>query len=451
MCKFPISTAHALARKAIYGFIPPLVPAGAADDFSKVSGIAVSASLLAGFSLAIACCCWAWSERARLSTFRRSTRNESGVARTAIGLRDAVIRECVGNLVISGPNLPKPLAFGAASAMLESCEAGPDSALLSAAREQLVEAGQEFSLTARTNDNRAVAVRGKPVGGHAVLLVDADVSATTQQPPQLATGPAQKDLLDGLSAALNSVGEAVAIFGADCRLVYHNDAYTQLWSLPKAWLVTGPVLAQILDRLRETQKLPEQRNFAAWKAAQLDKFTQDESCIEELWHLPGRKNVRVVSQRRPNGGLMLFFQDVTEQLDLRSALAARAKVQKAAIEMYPDGVAIFGADGRLRCCNSAFSRLWNLPSHRLFGEPHMSRIAEDCIDQFGHDGAWDLVSMGIASAAFEQQRDPIEVRRSDGRIISVQFKRLPDGSTFVGFADTTDQSRLEAALHETAA
>jgi hypothetical protein len=62
-----------------------------------------------------------------------------------------------------------------------------------------------------------------------------------------------------------------------------------------------------------------------------------------------------------------------------------------------------------------------------------------------------IVSMGVNSSHFEQQGEAYDVRRCDGRILAILFKRLPDGSTFVGFTDVTDQRPLEAALRENAA
>jgi PAS domain-containing protein len=550
-------TAPALAGEALYGFIPPLAPTGAADEIFYGRWPSVNAALLAAFSLAIACCFWALSERTRACAFRRSARDQEGLALLSLGLRDAIIRECGGDLLISGTNLAKPLVFGAAASLLSACKSGPDADELSAAQHALVEAGQAFSLTARTRDNHRVTVRGKPIAGHAALLLnagntetsvaesrqsqsvdplclldalpipawirgadmklafvnrvfleftgansgkdaidsgvaldgcEAELAADARDSGELvstkryitvgrsrravsftlfplseggvigtalelgpATGAAQNDLLNGLGAALNGVAEAVAIFSADRHLVYYNNAYAQLWALPKAWLDTFPTHAQILDRLREGQRLPEQHDFAVWKTTQLDKFAHGEGCSEELWHLPGRKTVRLRSQPRHNGGLMLIFHDVTEQLDLQSALVVRANVQKATLELHPEGATVFGADGRLRFHNDAFARLWNLPALSLSGEPHMGCIAQDCIRQFGDDGTWALVSMGVNSSHFEQQGEAYDVRRCDGRILAILFKRLPDGSTFVGFTDVTGQRPLEAALRENAA
>jgi hypothetical protein len=81
----------------------------------------------------------------------------------------------------------------------------------------------------------------------------------------------------------------------------------------------------------------------------------------------------------------------------------------------------------------------------------MGRVAAQCQQRFGDDGIWNLVSESINSTGPEERSEPIEVARSDGRILSIALARLPDGATFVGFHDVTDLRRLEAALRESAA
>jgi hypothetical protein len=58
---------------------------------------------------------------------------------------------------------------------------------------------------------------------------------------------------------------AVAIFGADQRLTFYNKAFVALWNLPETFLDRHPNEGDILDRLRDMRKLPEQRDYQAWK------------------------------------------------------------------------------------------------------------------------------------------------------------------------------------------
>jgi PAS domain-containing protein len=206
-----------------------------------------------------------------------------------------------------------------------------------------------------------------------------------------AANSAQQLQLDAFGAALHRLSDAVAIFSPDHRLSFCNRAYAQLWGLPRAWLDTCPTLSLILDRLRETGRLPEQRDFGAWKAIQLAAFGRPELCSEELWHLPTGRSLRVVWEPHPPGGLTVLFQDITDRLASESILKAQYKVQRATLEMFPDASAIFRPDGRLRLCNAAFLRLWRLGEDDVCGEPHMGRVAAQCQQRFGDDGIWNLV------------------------------------------------------------
>ena len=62
---------------------------------------------------------------------------------------------------------------------------------------------------------------------------------------------------------------AVAIFGKDQKLTFYNRAFVKLWGFPEAWLDRHPSDGEILDRLREMRKLPEQRDYQAWKRQRL--------------------------------------------------------------------------------------------------------------------------------------------------------------------------------------
>ena len=63
-----------------------------------------------------------------------------------------------------------------------------------------------------------------------------------------------------------SYATAVAIFGRDQKLTFYNRALcARLWGLPETWLDKHPGDGEILDKLREARKLPEQRDYQAWK------------------------------------------------------------------------------------------------------------------------------------------------------------------------------------------
>ena len=248
--------------------------------------------------------------------------------------------------------------------------------------------------------------------------------------------------------ALNQLATAVAIFGPDRKLSFYNRAYLRLWDVPEAFLKAHPTHGEILDKLRELRRLPEQPDFRAWKLQRSRLFEQRDRLPEELWHLPSGQTLRVVAQPHPFGGLMFLYEDVSDQLRLESSYNTLVKVQKATLDTLQEGVAVFGPDGRLKLHNAAFARIWRLEPDELAGEPHLKRITEACASRFAGDRIWDILTTSVTSAASARSREWGEIERSDGVIVALSIAPLPDGATLASFVDITDRFRIEAALRE---
>jgi len=279
-----------------------------------------------------------------------------------------------------------------------------------------------------------------PDGSIAGLAHDASPAAETPIP-----SGGQSDVYN---SALDSTTTAISIFRSNSRLVYYNRAYARLWGLPESWLDSHPTRGEIFERLREIRRLPEQSDFAAWKAEHLKTFERTDHRSDELWHLPDGRSVRVTERSSSGGGLIVTFDDLSDQLRLESSYKAQIDVHKATLETLKEGVAVFGPDGRLKLTNTAFGRLWQLAESELSGELHMNRIAETCGRRFGKDCGWDIVSAAVNSTLPPQESYCEDVELSDGRVLSLSLARLPDGATLASFADATDAYRLNAALGE---
>ena len=291
---------------------------------------------------------------------------------------------------------------------------------------------------------RALAFTHVPISEGQIVGAAVDVTETANAEARL------QQHIDASSDTLDKLATAVAIFDRDQKLSFHNRAFAQLWGLPESWLEKRPTDGDILDRLRDARKLPEQRDYQAWKRQRLALYDQPAEYLqEELWHLPGGKTLRVVPQPHPFGGLTFLYEDVTEKLSLESSYNTLIKVQSATLNTLTEGVAVFGPDARLKLHNAAFARIWELAPADLAGEPHVHKIAETAIARFGEETGWRKLVELIASGA-ERSRDWGEIERSDKTILAVSLQPLPDGATLVTFADITDRSRIESALRDRA-
>ena len=152
--------------------------------------------------------------------------------------------------------------------------------------------------------------------------------------------------IEAYDRTLDRVSSAVAIFGPDQRLSFFNAAYQRLWDLDPEWLETSPTDSDILDRLRETSRLPAIVDYRDWKAKLLACY-QTAAIFEDWWHLPDGRMLRVVVEQRPDGGVTHLFDDVTERYALESRYNALIGVQRETLDNLKEGVAVFATNGRL--------------------------------------------------------------------------------------------------------
>jgi signal transduction histidine kinase len=281
-----------------------------------------------------------------------------------------------------------------------------------------------------------------------IPLGDAGIIGTAQDVTDVAAAEARlQQHVDAHVDTLDKLATAVAIFGKDQKLNFYNRAFARVWNLPEDWLDRHPGDGEILDRLREARKLPEQRDYQGWKRSRLALYQNRGRPTEELWHIPGGQTMRVISQPHPLGGLTFLYEDVSEKLNLESSYNTLMKVQSATLDTLQEAVAVFGPDGRLKLHNAAFARIWDLAPEELQGEPHARAIAALCTAKFGDGIMWDRVIQAIITEA-GLTRDLGEVERNDRSILSLRLSPLPDGASLVTFADVTDRFRIESALRD---
>lgn len=246
---------------------------------------------------------------------------------------------------------------------------------------------------------------------------------------------------------LDELATGVAIFHADGRLAFHNQAYRVLWKLDPAFLDQEPTDSAILDRLRADHLLPEQVDFRSWKA-QFHEAYRSVDPREHWWHLPDGRTMRVVQTPNPEGGVTYLFDDVSERMDLESRYNSLIRVQTETLDHLRDGVAVFGSNGRLRLHNPAFTRLWKLSEDELAKSPHADNVFTACAALHAADEPW--TSLKTAVTALPEGRAPLAVRieRTDGAVIDIATVPLPDGATLTTFSEVTAGVAVERALTE---
>ncbi len=246
---------------------------------------------------------------------------------------------------------------------------------------------------------------------------------------------------------LEHLRSAIAIYGADEKLEFYNSAFSQLWGLEDQWLNTNPKLGDIMEKLRQTRRLPEQADFKRFKQSWVGMFTGLIGPYEDMLHLPDGSTVRLLVVPHSLGGLMMTFEDVTSRLQLESSYNILIAVQKETLDNLAEAVAVFGGDGRLKLSNPAYGRLWGLNPEDLEGEPHITIIVDKMRKSFQNDD-WPTRREELIASGLDRLMHEGRLTRGDGALVDFVTVPLPDGGVLITYTDVTDKMRVENALRE---
>ena len=240
---------------------------------------------------------------------------------------------------------------------------------------------------------------------------------------------------------------AVAIFDGRQRLDYHNAAYEQLWRLDRTFLAQNPTDSEVLDRLRAQQRLPVEADYRLWKSKLLEAYRSPEQ-QEHIWHMPHGRTLRVVANPNPQGGVTYLYDDVSERYDLESRFNALHRMQDETLETLREGVAVFGADGRLKFSNPAFAAFWRLEKELLAEKPHFETISEHCKKLHPDPMTWSALHSFITGLCDMRTGVTLRIERPDGFVFDVSAQPLPEGAALLTFVDVTAGVNVERVLTE---
>lgn len=253
----------------------------------------------------------------------------------------------------------------------------------------------------------------------------------------------QRELADRMTAG-------TAQFDADRALSFFNRPFAVMTQLDPEWLAEKPEFDRVIDRVRENQRLPETRDFPAWKEERRGWFTSAEEVIEEEWMLPNGDHIRVVAQPLPDGGLRLFLEDRTEQLRLASARDTLLRVRTATFDNLFEAISVFASDGRLYLWNRQFREDWELDEDWLAQHPRVDELVPAMARKLVNPTAAAQIREMVRHTTNERQSSSGRITMTDGRHFQFAAVPLPDGNALFTMVDVTDSSRIEAALRERA-
>jgi len=290
---------------------------------------------------------------------------------------------------------------------------------------------------------RTLRVSDLPLGAEGVAGYAVDIEDMEEQARALrAFQEAQRSMLDQFSVG-------VAQFDPDRRLAFCNQPFRRIFALPPSVQIDPPDFDRFLDLARDKDRLPEARDFPAWRA-ELHNWFVSGSVVEDAWSLTDNTHLRIVAQPMPDGGLVLLAEDRSEQLALSATRDTLLRTRTATFDSLFESLCVFAPDGRMQLWNRSFPEIWGLPEGFLDAHPRVEQLLERIAAKLDRPAQQKAIGEVVRSATLDRRQRGGRVQLADGRTLEFAGVPLPDGNGLLTVIDVTDSARSEQALRERA-
>ena len=249
---------------------------------------------------------------------------------------------------------------------------------------------------------------------------------------------------------LDQLSAGVAQFDAKRQMTFANPPFQRIFALKSTVMLDPPQFERLLDMARDAGRVPEARDFPAWRRERAGWFTAS-SAQEEAWMLADGTHLRIVAQPLPDGGLILIAEDRTEQLQLSAARDTLLRTRTATFDSLFESVAVFAPDGRLQLWNRRFAADWGLEDSFLDTHPRVESLLAEISPGLARPIKAKAVGDVVRAATLDRKQTGGRAVMADGRTLEFAGVPLPDGNGLLTVLDITDSQKAEEALKQRAA
>lgn len=260
----------------------------------------------------------------------------------------------------------------------------------------------------------------------------------------------QSDLrrtLESHAQTMNQLATAVAIFDERRHLIFHNEAFEDLWKLEPGFLEGKPDNGTLFDTLRESGKIAEQPDWSKWRNGLL-KVYETTQPQEDWWHLPDGRTLRIIASPQKQGGVTWVFENITEKLEMESRYIALTQVQGETLDHLSEAIAVFAPDGRLKLSNPSFQDMWGLDNEQVAADTPIVQITELCAARMDDPSVWADLSTGITGVSDARETISGRMTVNAETVLDYALVPLPNGQTLLSFADVSASVNLQHTLKE---
>ncbi|MGD9918432.1 MAG: PAS-domain containing protein [Paenirhodobacter sp.] len=255
-----------------------------------------------------------------------------------------------------------------------------------------------------------------------------------------------------LAAAIETVQEGFALFGADDVLVMCNSRFNALLPDIREKLLPGLAFEEYIRIAASSAHLgmaegmtPERWMEMRRSRHELHHFILTQRMGPDRW-------VQVSEHRTLDGGTVILQTEVTdliraEREERGRMLDDQSAILRATLEHLKLGVCIFDARLQLLGWNARLADFLTLPRTRLRQGMQFDALLEQVRDQFIFPNGFSAYRLADwVRRARRRDHFQMEVTREGGQVYEIFAQDLPDGGFVMSLADVTSERAAMAAL-----
>ncbi|WP_175483135.1 PAS-domain containing protein [Salinihabitans flavidus] len=250
---------------------------------------------------------------------------------------------------------------------------------------------------------------------------------------------AQRNFVQTLTKTFAQLSIGLAIFDRNRQLALFNPALIDLTTLPADFLSAGPTLFSFFDRMRETQVMPEPKDYASWReqlAELVDAATDGR--YSDTWTLPSGLTYRVTGRPHPDGAVAFLFEDISAEVSLTRRFRAELELGQSVLDRITQSISVFSSVGVLSLTNKTCKQLWGVETGYCFAELTLAESLDFWRERCEPTNLWTRIRDFANSY---QNREPWEttVTRLDGTPLICRVAPLSGGAFMVVFAVVVEE------------
>ena len=250
-----------------------------------------------------------------------------------------------------------------------------------------------------------------------------------------------------LRVALDNMPGALVYTDEKLNIVFCNDRFKEMYSVPAELLLPGRPYPVFLRHLAENGYYGE-GDVDAMVARRVQSL-RDPSARSFEDHAPDGRWFRILRRRVGGGGTVTVMTDITEQKQAEQDLAEKEAQLHVALDNMPGALIYTDENLNIVFCNDRFREMYIVPQELLQpGRPYpgfLRYLAEN--GYYGEGDADALVARRV-----ESLRNPsgtsFEDHAPDGRWFRILRRKVAGGGTVTVMTDVSDQKAAERDLLE---